>query len=138
MTPDQQINVLVTLTQGADRDEAATRVILQNVQTLASGQTIQKNANGEPQAATVITLLVTPEEAEKLTLAATEGQIQLALRNTLDMAEVETEGIQAARLVRTQAPPQPAQPTARAPRRSGGGGTSVITYNGAERTVTTF
>ena len=130
--------MLVTLTQGADRDEAATRVILQNVQTLASGQTIQKNANGEPQAATVITLLVTPEEAEKLTLAATEGQIQLALRNTLDMAEVETEGIQAARLVRTEAPPQPS-PTARAPRRStGGGGTSVITYNGAERTVTTF
>jgi pilus assembly protein CpaB len=114
-------------------------VILQNVQALAAGQTIQKNANGEPQTATVITLLVTPEQAEKLTLAATEGQIQLALRNTLDMAEVETEGIQAAMLVRTEAPPQPAaRSNARAPRRSTGGGTSVITYNGAERTVTTF
>ena len=91
-----------------------------------------------PQAATVITLLVTPEEAEKLTLAATEGHIQLALRNTLDMAQVETAGIQAATLVRTEAPVQPARSTGRAPRRSSGGGTSVITYNGAERTVTTF
>lgn len=136
--PGTRVDVLVTLTQSGEREEAATRVILQNVQTLASGQTIQKNANGEPQTATVITLLVTPEEAEKLTLAATEGQIQLALRNTLDMAEVETGGIQAATLVRTEAPPQPARSTARAPRRTTGGGTSVITYNGAERTVTTF
>ena len=113
-------------------------MILQNVRTLASGQTIQKNANGEPQTATVITLLVTPEEAEKLTLAATEGQIQLALRNTLDMAEVDTDGVQAATLVRTEAPAQPAArtTTARGPRRPSG--TSVITYNGAERTVTTF
>ncbi|HEY7472014.1 MAG TPA: Flp pilus assembly protein CpaB [Gemmatimonadota bacterium] len=135
--PGTRVDVLVTLTPGADREEAATRVILQNVQTLASGQTIQKNANGEPQAATVITLLVTPEEAEKLTLAATEGQIQLALRNTLDMAQVETAGIKAATLVQTDSP-QPARSTGRAPRRATGGGTSVITYNGAERTVTTF
>jgi pilus assembly protein CpaB len=136
--PGTRVDVLVTLTDSGDREEAATRVILQNVQTLASGQTIQKNANGEPQAATVITLLVTPEEAEKLTLAATEGQIQLALRNTLDMAQVETQGIQATTLVRTEAPAQPARSTGRAPRRTSGGGTSVITYNGAERTVTTF
>jgi pilus assembly protein CpaB len=137
--PGTRVDVLVTISTNADNDEAATRVILQNVQALAAGQTIQKNANGEPQTATVITLLVTPEQAEKLTLAATEGQIQLALRNTLDMAEVETEGIQAARLVRTEAPPKPAAGSnARAPRRSTGGGTSVITYNGAERTVTTF
>ena len=135
--PGTRVDVLVTLSDNSERQEAATRLILQNVQTLASGQTIQKNANGEPQTATVITLLVTPEEAEKLTLAATEGQIQLALRNTLDMAEVNTEGVQAATLVRTEAPVQPAaRPTARGPRRASG--TSVITYNGAERTVTTF
>src|SRR5688572_1721515 len=137
VTPGTRVDVLVTLSDNSERQEAATRVILQNVQALASGQTIQKNANGEPQTATVITLLVTPEQAEKLTLAATEGQIQLALRNTLDMAEVDTDGVQAATLVRTEAPAQPAaRPTARGPRRASG--TSVITYNGAERTVTTF
>lgn len=134
--PGTRVDVLVTLTPDADRAQTATRLILQNVQTLASGQTIQRNANGEPQTATVITLLVTPEQAEKLTLAATEGAIQLALRNTLDMAEVETDGVKAATLVRTEAP-QPARTTSSAPRRSSGG-TSVITYNGAERTVTTF
>jgi pilus assembly protein CpaB len=137
VTPGTRVDVLVTFSdQGADRDVAATRVILQNVQTLASGQTIQKSANGEPQTTTVITLLVTPEDAEKLTLAATEGAIQLALRNTLDLAEVETSGVLAATLVRPEAAPQPARTTARGPRRPSG--TSVITYNGAERTVTTF
>ena len=111
--PGTRVDVLVTLSDNSEREDAATRVILQNVRTLASGQTIQKNANGEPQTATVITLLVTPEEAEKLTLAATEGAIQLALRNTLDMAEVETDGIQTTTLVRTEAAPQPAaRPTA--------------------------
>jgi pilus assembly protein CpaB len=138
VTPGTRVDVLVTFSESGDRDEAATRVILQNVQALASGQTIQRSANGEPQTTTVITLLVTPEQAEKLTLAATEGHIQLALRNTLDMAEVDTDGVQAATLVRTEAPPQPAaRSAARGPRRASGG-TSVITYNGAERTVTTF
>jgi pilus assembly protein CpaB len=134
--PGTRVDVLVTLTPDADRAHTATRLILQNVQTLASGQTIQQTVNGEPQAATVITLLVTPEQAEALTLAATEGAIQLALRNTLDMAEVETDGVKAATLVRTEAP-QPARTTGTRTRRSSGG-TSVITYNGAERTVTTF
>jgi pilus assembly protein CpaB len=137
VTPGTRVDVLVTLSSDAGRDEAATRLILQNVQALASGQTTQRSANGEPQTTTVITLLVTPEQAEKLTLAATEGAIQLALRNTLDMAEVETRGVAADNLVRTEAPPQPARTTAaRGPRRASG--TSVITYNGAERTVTTF
>lgn len=138
VVPGTRVDVLVTFSESGDRDEAATRVILQNVQALASGQTSQRSANGEPQTATVITLLVTPEQAEKLTLAATEGHIQLALRNTLDMAEVETDGIRAATLVRTEAPPQPAARSAARGSQRASGGTSVITYNGAERTVTTF
>lgn len=135
--PGTRVDVLATLSRGG-REDAATRVILQNVQALAAGQTIQRDAEGTPQTVTVITLLVDPEQAEKLTLAATEGRIQLALRNTLDMGETETKGIQAAHLVQSSPAVVP-RPTARAPRTSGRPtGTSVITYNGAERTVTTF
>jgi pilus assembly protein CpaB len=139
--PGTRVDVLATLTPTSGNEEAATRVILQNVTTLAAGQTIQRDAEGTPQTVTVITLLVNPEEAEKLTLAATEGQIQLALRNTLDMGQVDTQGADAANLVQSS-PVAPVRPAAasRGPRspRPAGGGTSVITYNGAERTVTTF
>jgi pilus assembly protein CpaB len=138
--PGTRVDVLATLTPTSGQTEAATRVILQNVTTLAAGQTIQRDAEGKPQTVTVITLLVDPEQAEKLTLAATEGRIQLALRNTLDMGQVETKGADAGHLVQSS-PLAPSRPTGNAgPRapRPAGGGTSVITYNGAERTVITF
>ena len=97
--------------------------------------------DGQPMQVTVVTLLVSPEESERLTLASTEGKIQLALRNTMDVAEVETEGVKAKTLVNAAdtgpAPSVRARPVARssAPVRRG---TTVVTYNGDERTETTF
>lgn len=141
--PGTRVDVLVTLNATSEREEISTRVILQNVRALAAGQTIQRDVNGEPQTVTVITLLVTPEQAEQLTLASTEGRIQLALRNMLDTAEVDTEGVQARTLVNgvggisAPAPAVRTRPVARssAPARQG---TTVVTYNGDERTETTF
>ncbi|HUP01722.1 MAG TPA: Flp pilus assembly protein CpaB [Gemmatimonadota bacterium] len=136
--PGTRVDVLVTLNPPSDNEATITRVILQNVLTLAAGQTIQRDRDGEPQTVTVITLLVGPEDAEKLTLAATEGQIHLALRNTLDMALVETSGVREASLVRSTAPQPTPSPSRvrRAPVQREG--QSVVTYNGTERTVTTF
>jgi len=132
VTPGTRVDVLVTLNPGGDRANTATRVILQNVRTLAAGQSIQQTAEGSPQTVTVITLLVTPEQAEKLTLGATEGRIQLALRNTLDTGEIETLGVQAGTLVQGPRPePRPSRGSVRR-------GTTVVTYNGSERTVTSF
>jgi pilus assembly protein CpaB len=136
--PGTRVDVLVTINPQNDAEEATTRVILQNVQVLTAGQTIQKDAEGTPQTVTVITLLVSPEQAEELTLAATEGRIHLALRNTLDMAEVETDGVKAGQLVKTVEPVQAAAPRVRrsgAPRRSG---TTIVTFNGTQRSETTF
>jgi pilus assembly protein CpaB len=139
--PGTRVDVLATLSPTSGNNESATRVILQNVQALAAGQTIQRDAEGTPQTVTVITLLVNPEDAEKLTLAATEGQIQLALRNTLDMGQVDTKGVDAGTLVQSSPVSAPRQAAAlgrapRGPRPSPG--TTVVTYNGAERTETTF
>jgi pilus assembly protein CpaB len=90
--PGTRVDVLATVMPGADRTLTTTRIILQNVRALAADQRYQQEIEGQPQYVTVVTLLVTPHEAEALTLAATEGRIQLALRNTLDSEQVETPG----------------------------------------------
>jgi pilus assembly protein CpaB len=85
VTAGTRVDVLLTgqPAMGIGGDPAATTV-LENVQVLAAGQKLQGNSQGDPQQATVITLLVSPEDAQKLALATQEGKIQLALRNPLD------------------------------------------------------
>jgi len=96
--PGSRVDVVVTLTGASTEQDPATRLILQNIQVLAAGQTIQRDIQGEPQTVPVVTLMVTPEEGEVLALAATEGRVQLALRNALDLEEVETSGVRIASL----------------------------------------
>jgi pilus assembly protein CpaB len=108
--PGTRVDVLVTIAPTADRTQSITRTILPNIRTLAADQRYQQDIDGEPRYMTVVTLLVTPEQAETLTLAATEGRIQLALRNTLDLAEISTPGRRIASLVAgTAAGPTPAR-----------------------------
>ncbi len=130
--PGTRVDVLVTLNPTSEPEAAATRVILQNVQTLAAGQTIQRDQDGTPQTVTVITLLVTPDQAQKLTLASTKGRIQLALRNTLDMEEVDTTAIRAGNLIQKADRPVVKKTGTRRVR------PQVEVYNGAKRSVTTF
>ena len=85
--PGTMVDVLVTgNVAGASRGstENITRTILENVKVLAAGQKIEQDREGKPQTVPVITLLVTPDDAARLTMASTEGKIQLALRNTVD------------------------------------------------------
>jgi pilus assembly protein CpaB len=83
VTPGTRVDVLLT---GAPTGsgEQQTTTVLQNVAVLASGHTLERTSSGEAQNTAVITLLVTPDDAQRLTLASTEGHIQLALRNPLD------------------------------------------------------
>lgn len=97
--PGTRVDVVLTITPPNDRNDPRTRVILQNVRTLAAGQEVQRDADGEPMTVTVITLLVSPEDAEKLALASSQGQIQLALRNTLDTERIETSGSRVSNLL---------------------------------------
>src|SRR5271156_4280083 len=85
--PGTMVDVLVTgkaAGTGRGGDENITRTILENVRALAAGQKIEQDREGKPQTVPVITLLVTPDDAARLTMASTEGKIQLALRNTVD------------------------------------------------------
>lgn len=85
--PGTMVDVLVTGAlpgNGSGNDNNITRTILENVRVLAAGQKVEQDRDGKPQTVPVITLLVTPEDAGKLTMASTQGKIQLALRNTID------------------------------------------------------
>jgi pilus assembly protein CpaB len=83
--PGTMVDVLVTGNlSGGSGGNSITRTILENVRVMAAGQQIQQDRDGKPVTVPVITLLVTPDDATRLTMASTEGKIQLALRNTID------------------------------------------------------
>lgn len=84
--PGTRVDVLLT-GNPVGTNEPLTTTVLENVEVLAAGQKLQRSAQGEPQSVPVITLLVSPEDAQKLTMASNEGRIQLALRNPLDTSE---------------------------------------------------
>jgi len=138
--PGTRVDVLLTLDARDNRAQATTKTLLQNVQTLATGQSVTRDKEGKAQTATVITLLVSPDDAELLALAAKEGRLQLALRNTLDTLTVSTAGARADKLSGSTAPaassrPQRSRTAAPAPRTNP---TVVEGYRGGERTLTTF
>jgi pilus assembly protein CpaB len=68
------------------------KTLLQNIEVLSAGTDIQKDAEGKPQQVQVVNLLVTPEQAEILSLASSQTHIQLVLRNPLDTQIAEMPG----------------------------------------------
>jgi len=93
--PGNRVDILVTMTMksGGEGQNALTKIVLENVLVLATGSEVDTSGKQEkPTQVDVITLEVTPEEGEKLALAASEGKLQLALRNFNDTADVFTRG----------------------------------------------
>lgn len=130
-----RVDVLVTLDQGAQVDQPITRTVLQDIPVLRIGQITEMNDQNEAVPVTVATLMVTPEEAERLTLAETKGQIRLALRNPLDRDTVQTNGVYARELIAGRRV-TPSRPVSRAapPRPAG---VSVEIISGSERKTET-
>jgi|SRR5581483_11892947 pilus assembly protein CpaB len=101
--PGTRVDVLLTGNpEGANQQETTT--VLENVAVLATGQKLERNAAGEPQTTPVITLLVSPDDAQKLTLATNQGKIQLALRNPLDTKQQELAAARSDSLYKYAAP----------------------------------
>lgn len=84
--PGMRVDVLITgVPPGGDSETGpAVKTLLQNIQVLSAGANIEKDREGKPQQAQVVNLLVTPDQAEILSLAGNETRIQLILRNPLD------------------------------------------------------
>lgn len=106
VVPGTHVDVVVSLAEQS-RDGVA-RVVVSNVVVLTAGTKIdQEKARKDGQAipSTVVTLMVTPADAEKIALAAAQGKIMLTLRNPLDVEPSKTTGVRLASLVGPPAPP---------------------------------
>ena len=98
--PGTRVDVVATASPNGSPVDATSKVILSNVQVLTAGTRMEQDQEkGKPMQVTVVTLLVYPEQSERLALASTEGKIQLALRNPLDQGAPETPGMKQAVLL---------------------------------------
>src|SRR6266446_381459 len=108
--PGSHVDVLLTLRPENNNASTVTRTVLQNVQVLSTGTKTDPDPNGKPENVTVVTLLVTPEQSEKLALAENQGTIQFVLRNGGDSVTSDTPAVDMAQLtgMPKQSQPQPA------------------------------
>jgi pilus assembly protein CpaB len=92
IVPDDRVDIILTTTPiGGNADAKISKIVMQNKRVLSVAQSTEQK-DGKPQLARSITLEVTPEEAERLSLASTEGQITMTLRGLGDDAAVTTIG----------------------------------------------
>ena len=110
--PDDRVDVLVTLHPNRPGAETTTKVFMQNVKVLAVGQEVEANDQARMHAnpATVATLLVSPQDSERLALASAEGRLLLTLRSWTDSLPVNTGGAVAEELVGDPTAAAPAKP----------------------------
>jgi pilus assembly protein CpaB len=113
--PGLRVDVLVT-GRPPNSNDTVTSTCLQNILVLSAGQTIQPDSQGKAIQTPTVTLLVTPEQAETITLAGNQGAVQLVLRNSGDQEMKKTAGSELSALYRGSAPPKP-EPKQQAPAR---------------------
>jgi pilus assembly protein CpaB len=109
VVPGMRVDVLVSgVAPGAPAsDGPKVKTLLQNIEVLSAGTNIQKDNEGKPVQVPVVNLLVTPEQAELLSLASNQTKIQLVLRNPLDTQTATPPGIAMASLFRDPNAPAP-------------------------------
>jgi pilus assembly protein CpaB len=120
VVPGMRVDVLISGNKpgGNANLGTVTRTLLQNLEVLSAGQDFKKDAEGKPVVVQVVNLLVTPEQAEQLSLASSQTAVQLVLRNPLDRVIAKTPGTAVAYLFNgarvampaDDAPPPPPRP----------------------------
>lgn len=142
VTPGMRVDVLVTGDPpGITDPKVGTEVktLLQNIEVLSAGTDIQKDAEGKPQQVHVVNLLVTPEQAEELSLASNHTQIQLVLRNPLDTTVSKVQGSAMGNIFSDNKITLPnAGRSSAAKAKPAPKTTSVEVLNGPQRSVQTF
>lgn len=120
VTPGSHVDILIAGNPpgGSGSAGTVTKTLLQNMTVLSAGQNIQKDAEGKPVSVPVVNVLVTPEQAEILSLASNDARIQLVLRNPTDKEEAKPPGTALAYLFSgaKKAPPPDKSGGAAAPR----------------------
>jgi len=150
VTPGMHVDVLISgvppeATSSGPPQGPQVRTLLQDMEVLSAGTDISRDSDGKPQQVQVVNLLVTPEQAEQLSLASNQTKIQLVLRNPLDRAIAEPPGTGVEALYtgkNTSAPaPKSAKPVAVAPRAPKAPDSKIVlvqVYNGSKRSDAKF
>jgi pilus assembly protein CpaB len=132
VVPGTHVDVIVTISRVDTDGLAYSKVILQDVEVLAIDQKLEEAKEGEPTLVQVVTVEVSPEQAEKLTHAAHQGRLQLALRNPTDREIVETRSVGVADVLGDRRPIRTASRGVAPPR------PNVEVIKGAQITVQSF
>lgn len=137
VTPGMRVDVLISgVPPGAaasPADGPQVRTLLQNIEVKSAGTDIEKDAQGKPQQVQVVNLLVTPDQAESLSLASNQTRIQLVLRNPLDTGIAQVNGNTMRRLFSNgEAPKSNPVPLRREPKKSSPDFYSIEILNGSK------
>jgi pilus assembly protein CpaB len=135
LSPGDRVDVVVTVDRGGFSKDPFARLLFQNLKVLGTGQKLENRPGDKPQIVPTVTLEVTPQEGERLALAAQTGRISLVLRAHDDSKMVRTAGVEASQLFGKPEKPAPkaAAPTpAAAPRKT------VKVIRGLEQAPITF
>jgi len=97
VTPGNRVDIIL-IKQPTGSSETLSKIILENIQVLTANQQYTETEDGQPIISQVVTVLLTPPQAEKLALAESQGSIRMALRNILDQDDVTTLGERESRL----------------------------------------
>ena len=107
--PGTRVDVLLTGNpQGSNEQQTTT--VLENVAVIATGQKLERSPTGEAQNAAVVTLLLSPDDAQRLTLASSQGHIQLVLRNPLDTKQEDVAASRSSSLYKNSPEAAPSAP----------------------------
>jgi pilus assembly protein CpaB len=98
LTPNDRVDVIVTTPMPSNEKESVSKIILQNIPILATGQ-VTDQKEGKPVIVPTVTLDLVPEDAEKLVLSAVKGALQLLLRNIADSNNVQSKGATIAKVL---------------------------------------
>lgn len=117
--PGSKVDVLCTFTPPGSTEGPMTHTVLQDVEVLTAGQTTEPDPTGKPQTVNVVTLLLNPEDSQKIQLASSQGNIQFVLRSGADQKSVELKPTRLEQLAGLAPPPAPAAgPVKRTARRT--------------------
>jgi len=135
LTPGDRVDVVVVVDKGPFDKDPLAKLLFQNLKVLGTGQKMENRPGDKPQIVPTVTLEVTPDEGERLALAAQEGRISLVLRGQNDQQLVETLGVDASRLFGR---PRKASPEAAVPAAAHPNNRMVEVIRGIEREPTNF
>ncbi|MEI9980358.1 MAG: Flp pilus assembly protein CpaB [Edaphobacter sp.] len=142
VTPGMHVDILISGNPPGENNSQGPRVktLLQNIEVLSAGTDIQRDAEGKPQQVQVVNLLVTPDQAEALSLASNETHIQLVLRNPMDNVVAKPNGTAVAELFSNGPAPKsaPVSHTPSAKPAPSSHSYLVEVFNGSKRSETKF